>query len=183
MVQVQPTQVDQKVLRFSDVETQCGGVDFKKFVLHPHPAHRQAALAAAGHHHAQAGSDVIEQVAHRRDGRRVGDALPVVDHQRHARATLMDLIDQRGQDITLGLVAVLLQDLAELGRQRGRHRADGLDQMGQEPDDVVVVVVDGQPGHRDAFGGQQLRPLGGKRALPEAGRAVDHRELLVLFSS
>ena len=31
----------------------------------------------------------------------------------------MDLVDQRGQHITLGLVAVLLQHLAELGRQRG----------------------------------------------------------------
>ena len=78
---------------------------------------------------------------------------------------------------------MLFQYFAELGGQRRRHRADGLDQMGQKPHDVVVVVVDGQPGNRDAFGPQQLRPLGGERALPEAGRTVDHRELLGLFSS
>ena len=49
--------------------------------------------------------------------------------------------------------------------------------MRQEPDDVVVVVVDGQPRDGDAFRRQQLRPLGGKRALPESGGAVDHRQL------
>ena len=66
VVQVQPTQVDQKVLRFGHVETQCGGVDFDQFVLHPHPAHRQAALVAAGHHHAST----------RQRRRRVGSAAP-----------------------------------------------------------------------------------------------------------
>ena len=55
--------------------------------------------------------------------------MPVVDHQGHLRAALVDLVDQRGKHVALGLVSVFLQQLTQFGGQRGVTVRDGLDQV------------------------------------------------------
>jgi len=56
---------------------------------------------------------VPEQEAQGRCGRRVGDALPVVDHQGDAIVFLMYLVDQRCQHVPRRVIPVLLEHLAQ----------------------------------------------------------------------
>ena len=103
----------------------------------------------------------------------VRNAVPIVDHQRDAIVVLVYLVDQRRQDVAPRIVAMLLEHLPQRGGQLGTNPPDRLQQVGEEPHRVVVVVVDRQPAHRDAVAHEFLAPLRGQRALAESGRRVN----------
>jgi len=85
----------------------------------------------------------------------------------------VDLVDERGKDVRCRVGAAFLQCLPEILCERGHHAANGLDEMREEPDDVVVVPVDRQPRDSDALCDEDLAPLRGKGALAKSRRPVD----------
>ena len=103
----------------------------------------------------------------------------------------MPLIDQQGQRLLVGMQPVdqhvrhlaergvrpfiefLLQEVGEF-RQRD---ADRLDQVRHEPEGVVVVGIDGQPGRRKSVSDQRLAPLRREHGLAVPGGPVDEHQL------
>ena len=127
--QVQPAQVDQKcrdsaVSKRSAVKSISTSSSCTRIRLIGRPARLRLVtttckLAAA---RARAGSP-----AHRRW--RGGHPMPVVDHQRDARPLGVDLVDQRRQHVGLGVFAVVLEHLTQLGARVGCDPPDRLDQV------------------------------------------------------
>ena len=105
--------------------------------------------------------------------RSVGHAVPVVDHHRNPIVFFVDLVDERRQHVAAGVVAVLFQHLPQRLGESWTDPPDRLEQMRQEPHHVVVVVVDRQPGDRDAVAHEFLTPLRRQRALAEPRRRVN----------
>ena len=119
---------------------------------------------------------MLEQEIQRRDGGGIGDPVPVVDEERERLTALLTLVDQQGQYVAVGALAVLGEDLAEFLRERRAGRAQRFDEVREEPDDVVVVAVDGEPADGHALRGQRRAPLRRQGALAEPGGAVDDGE-------
>jgi hypothetical protein len=178
--QAQPIDVQDKGIGLVLIETQILGADFDELVAHAHPAHREPGGVPAGDDDAQMVARVIDEKCHDRLGRRVGHPVPVVDGDRECLSSGVDFVDQRGNDVSSGIAGAFLQDLVELAAECRPRPAHRLDQVGQEPDGVVVIGIDGDPGELNPVGGQFLRPLRGQGALAEARRGVDDRQPALL---
>ena len=172
-IEGQSADIDQESPRFLLVESQGGGVDLDQFVPHPQSAEGEAGLAAAGDHHLEVMATVVEEKAHRGEGGGILDQVPVVDDDGQRIAAGVDLVDQCGQDEPVGLVAVVFEDLPEFRREVGSDETNRLDEVGQEPHDVVVVGVDAQPGHRDTVVGEDAALLRCEGALAETRGGVN----------
>src|ERR1700747_2915606 len=118
-------------------------------------------------------TSILEQKNESGGGPCVRPPLPVIDNQYHPIVFFVNLIDERGQDVAGGVVAVLLEHLTHRRGGGGPAPPNQLEQMRQEPHHVVVVVVDRQPADRDAVARELLSPLGRQRALAEARGRVD----------
>ncbi len=78
---------------------------------------------------------------------RAGELVNVVEHERERRAQLGQAVDQqREEHVRAGAVgrAQALQRSAAADRARGAQRAE---QVGCQAVGVVVVAVEGEPGH------------------------------------
>ena len=117
---------------------------------------------------------VLEQERHRTSYGGGGDAVPVVDEDRHRLVTLVDLVDQRRQHVLFGVLPMLFEDLTEIGGHGRICSPDRFHQVRQKPHQVVVVVVDGQPRDLHPIARQFLRPLRGQCRLSVSGRRVNH---------
>ena len=116
---------------------------------------------------------MFEQETESGGGRRVGHAVPIVYYQRDPIVVIVDFVDERGQHVAAGVVAVLLEHLAQRRGQSWTDPSERFQQMRQEPHNVVVVVIDRQPGNRDAIAHELFSPLSRQRALAEARRRVN----------
>ena len=58
-------------------------------------------------------ASMLEQKPESGGGRCVRHPLPVIDNQRHPIVFFVNLIDERGQDVAGGVVAVLVEHLTQ----------------------------------------------------------------------
>ncbi len=121
-------------------------------------------------------ASAVEQELEGSDGLRRRDAVPVVDHQRRRGVGAVQLVDERAQYVPFGLVAVRVEDLAQFAREDRPDLLHGLDEVREEPQDVVVVAVHRQPRDRHSLGGEYVAPLRREGGLTEAGGGVDGDE-------
>lgn len=106
--------------------------------------------------------------------------MPIVDDEGDPLVTAVYFVDHGRKDESFGSVPVLFEGLTQFIGQRRPDLTEGVDQVRDEPDGVVVVLIDCQPRGGDTVGGQNCAPLCCKCALPETCRRVDDDKAPVL---
>ncbi|GCE45120.1 D-amino acid dehydrogenase small subunit [Rhodococcus wratislaviensis] len=175
-VQGESGAVDEQLGRLVNVETQRRGVDFDEFVVHTHSAEWETEPGTAGDDQVQVMATVLEQEGQRRPRVLVRHAVPVVDDEGDVVVGGMEPVDQRGENIPLSAGAVDLDLPHQFPAEGWLRDRNGLDQVGEEPDERVVVVVDRQPRSGHPLPSECLDALGGECALAEPRGCVNEHE-------
>ena len=179
-VEVQAHGLVQELPRLSGSEAQVGAAHLDQLTAAPQPRERERRIGAGGHHQAQLVGEVVEED---RDGLvRLGrgDQVVVVEHQHPPcvrRACSGHGVDHDGH--RRGRVArQVLEDGRRLQVDAGSRQ--GGDQVAEQPDQVVVPLVQGQPGRPCPRSSccQVGDPVAEHGRLPGPGRRRDERQPL-----
>ena len=131
----------------------------------------QAGPRAAGNHDLEVMACMVQQVRQRVDHRSVADPVPIVDDDVEMCSARLDFVDERGHNLAFGFLAAAFELMPKSLTRRGPHAANGIDQVGEKPHHVVVIVVDRQPCHGGSLVGENVSPLRGKCGLNRTSRA------------
>ena len=170
-IEWQRVEPEQKVRRLAAVEPQLRRVHLGHLVVHAQPADSRRTRPARDDQ-VEIGRPSVEQELQSRGGILVVDDMPVVEHHGEGLSLLGDVVDQLGEYVAWSVLGRLFENVNEFAGQRRVHPTDGLDEVADEPGDVVVVTVEAEPRHRDSVVAQHAQPLHGERRLAEAGRTV-----------
>ena len=158
--EVQPHHSVEELPRLRRREAQVGGAHLRELSATAEPGQRQGWVGAGGDDEAQVIGKMVEQEGHRLVHLGRVDGVVVVEHEEppRLRSTLpgaSDVVDQRGQgDLGRGGV----HGLEHGGVDVEVDAPEGGHEVGEEPHQVVVAVVEGEP--RDADGAPVLIELG-----------------------
>ena len=146
--EVQPHHPVEELPRLGRGEAEVGGAHLGELPATAEPGQRQRWVGAGRDHQVQVVGEVVEEEGHRLVHVRRFDGVVVVENEdplraRRVLAGARDVVDERGQG---GGGRGGVQRLENCGVDVEADASKGGHQVGQEAGQVVVAVVEGEPG-------------------------------------
>src|SRR5215204_453617 len=170
----------QQALGFLLCEGQLLGADLVHLSPGPKPPQRQRRVGAAGDDEVNVLGEVLHEEGHRLMRVFLGYELVVIEHQHDLMGQLGELVYERGKRHSDEVLPRDTHSRENIGCEvlYWHDLAPCLDYMPPQPNQIVVLLVEGNPGEGNLciF---YLTPVGKERRLPVAGRGAYNANLAV----
>ena len=151
-------------------------VDLGQLATGAEAGERERRLGTAREHKLEGLGKVLEKERETLVDLRIPDQVVVVEHEHDRVRQRRELVAERGEYV--------VDDADPRGPQHGKRdlagarveRAKRVDEVGPEPDRVVVAAVERDPGERPCLALERV-PIGEQRRLPPPGGRADQRQL------